>query len=109
MVSRIIIIKRHAKENGHLSPTQPVPMLPCSSPPHSICNNVKSNTASPKSINLLNPTPVQPKPQILALTDIKLIQVPATLNHALHTLARHTYTAADGQVAELEEVESDAT
>ena len=61
------------------------------------------------SSKLLHPPIIQPLLQILALADIKIPKLVASVHNSVYTRARDTHAAAHGELVEFEEMQTDAS
>jgi hypothetical protein len=82
----------------------PTNLLLPSHPPLSIRHRLKPDSPPPL-LHHLHTARLDPPPQVLALTHIKQLQIPAPLDHRLDARARDAHAAAHAEVAEFEQVQ----
>jgi len=85
----------------------PDPSLPQPRPSPTPLPGLKPNLPPIHPPRPLLPALIQPPLQILTLANIKQLQLPAALDNRFHADARHPDASADGQFAQLEEVQGD--
>lgn len=77
-------------------------------PPRPIRHEVEPRPTPPRA-RPLDPARAQPRLQILALADVQRLQRSTPLDDAVDALASHSYTSADAEVLQVEEVQANAT
>ncbi|KAI3478527.1 hypothetical protein L1887_59508 [Cichorium endivia] len=81
-------------------------------PPSPIRDSVKQDPPAhpirPRSIDPPDSPTIQPRSQVLALRHVELLQVATAFNNTLNTVARDSDAPADGEIAQLEQVEAHA-